>query len=329
LAFTDTFDNGVLSVKVLTTLTAPVASSTIEMQVFVRGAETMEFANPHVNSTTVSAFQLQSEEYSEKREGTRMDVGTVPDDAIDERSRLHFGENVGSLRPLLRRSNWLDAITPAASTNYGAWQLRHYRFPPYAGFDPGAWDQAKGVVATTTDFGFNYTRMTPWHYIANCFLAQRGSVHWHYNWVGPQDVSITATRRTLSSTLSKAYVGAAVGTANVNAKTLWVNMAHTGPGTALVNQKTNAGLSVSIPNYSAFKFESTDVLNSTVPVSTGGRYDGSIYEGVDVQVFAQPTVPLETGTLHRYFGVGTDYSLYFFLNCPSLTYYTVSSIVPV
>lgn len=331
LAFTDTFDNGILSVKVLTQLTAPVATSAIEMQVFVRGADNIEFANPRSFQSSMTALTVQSEEYSEDRKGTSMDMGSSSEAPVNERSRLHFGESVGSLRVLLRRSNLIDAIVPVptASAILGSWTLRQTRFPPYYGYDPAGWNSAKGTVVPASDFSFNFTKMVPWHYVANCFLAQRGSFHWHYNWVGPQDVNMSVSRRTGSTTQAQLYQAFVPGNSNQNAKAYLVHLEDTPAGTAIVNQKTNAGLSVSIPNYSVFKFESTDPLNSTAPVTTGGRYDGSAFEGVAFQINAQePTDDLSTGTLVRYAAIGTDYNLHFFLNCPTLRYLPVVPIVP-
>lgn len=328
LAFNDTFDNGILSVKVLTQLTAPVTSSSVEMQVFVRGADNIEFANPKQMLTEFSALTLQSEEYSEKREGQEMCVGTISPETIDERSRQHFGENVGSLRVLLRRSNLIDAIVPASNTLLtGAWQVRQTRFPPYYGYDPAGWSLAKGTTVPASDFAFNFVKMTPWHFITNCFIAQRGSMHWHYNWTG-EDVSMSISRRTNQIVQGQSYVGLGTGTPSEFSRIFATSLDSTTGATAIVNQKTNAGLSVSVPNYSVFKFESTDPRNSTAPVITGGRYDGSAFEGISLQLLTKPSLGNPTdGMLTRYVSIGTDYNVHFFLNCPSLRYLDIGFVV--
>nr|ULF99984.1 MAG: hypothetical protein 2 [Marnaviridae sp.] len=330
LAFTDTFDNGLLSVKVLTQLTAPVSTSTVDMQVFVRGADNIEFANPKNVFNTMTALALQSEEYSEKREGQEMTVGTISPDTIDERSRQHFGENVGSLRVLLRRSNLVDMIVPGTNvTGTGAWQIRQTRFPPYYGYDAGGWSTALGTVAPASNFQFNFVKVMPWHLITNCFIAQRGSMHWHYNWTG-QDVTMTVSRRTSGTVQSQGYPAVNSGSASVYSRSFVNNLEDTPAATAVVNQKTNAGLSVSIPNYSVFKFESTDPRNSTVPVSSGGRYDGSIFEGISFQILTKPSLgDLNGGLLTRYASVGTDYNVHFFLNCPSMNYLDIGNVTAV
>lgn len=329
LTYTDTFDNGILSVKVLTLLTAPVATSTVEMQVFVRGAENIEFGNPQMVAQGYSPFIVQSEEYSEKREGETLNMGSS-DSSIDvHRSRLFFGENVRSLRVLLRRSNFIDAIVPTATTSdLGYWRLTQTRFPPYWGYDLSGKNQAKGLNVPASNFFFNYTDYTPWHFIANCFVAQRGSMHWHYNWAGPKETSLRVSRNTDTITgTTEGYVTQASGSRNVNTYFLRNNTTVASAGVALTNQLTSAGMSISAPNYSVFKFESTDPRNSTLPVSSGGRYDGSVYEGINVDILTNgTTTDIGGGRLERYAAIGTDYSLYFFLNCPSLIYY--NNVVP-
>jgi hypothetical protein len=274
---------------------------------------------------------MQSEEYSEKREGLQMDMGKNSGDIDVQRSRLFFGENVRSLRTLLRRSNLIDVTAPTtSSTNLGYWRVAQTRFPPYYGYDPGGINFAKGITAPAFDFAFNYVSSNPWNFVANCFVGQRGSMHWHYNWQGPSVVTMRATRNTNGTpSTTMAYVGAASGSIATNAKNLISNVTASSGATALVNQVTNAGLSISVPNYSVFKFESTDPLNSTRPTLTGGRYDGSYYEGVNIELNNNgPVQDLDEGRLERYASIGTDYSLYFFLNCPSLVYYPISAIVP-
>lgn len=329
LSYTDTFDNGVLSVKVLTLLTAPVASSTVYMQVFVRGAENIEFGNPTGTLQYLSPFVAQSEEYSEKREGEDVGMGSTSSEIDVHRARLFFGENVRSLRTLLRRSNLIDVITPPTNTtNLGVYKIYHTRFPPYYGYDPGGMMSAKGVIVPASNFPFNFTAWTPWHFLANCFVGQRGSMHWHYNWEGPTDVTLRVSRRVNSTTVTQlGYYGATAGTQSANALTLSKASQYTSGGTAVTNQITTAGLSVSVPNYTVFKFQSTDPLSATSPPNSGGRYDGSNYEFVSVEIDNNGAVDdLSRGRLERYASVGTDYSLYFFLNCPSLRSNNINSI---
>jgi hypothetical protein len=61
-------------------LTAPVASSDINILVSVRGAENLEFANPTTviaEGVVISPYEPQSEIYSEKTEELSMTLGSV------------------------------------------------------------------------------------------------------------------------------------------------------------------------------------------------------------------------------------------------------------
>nr|ULG00043.1 MAG: structural polyprotein [Marnaviridae sp.] len=319
LVYKDTFDNGLITVRVLTRLTAPVASSNIDMQVFVRGADNFEFANPITVRQNTTPFALQSEEYQETRQGMETSVGSNTADMSVVRSRLHFGENVKSLRSLLRRSNLVDVFNPRNTVGeVGVFRLNQTRFPPHYGFDPKGYSTCKGVLTPGSTYPFNYAYTTPWHLISNCFLLQRGSMHWHYNWVSKDPVTLRVMRNNQAVTFySSAVLTASPGTSNDTQWTYMKDLVATTAGLSVTNQHTNAGLSISIPNYNAFKFQSTDIANSTGPVTSTSRYDGSVYDSVSVVIVIDKDTDLSTGHLERYFAAGTDYGLYFFMNCPS------------
>jgi hypothetical protein len=332
LTYTDTFDNGIISVKVLTLLSAPVASSSINMQVFVRGADNIEFANPCSLPTTESAFAIQSEEYIETKEGEEHTMGSNTGEILIERSRIHFGENVRSLRQLLRRINLLDVYIPPGNTlTRGYFILNQTRFPPYVGYDSTAITQAKGLVVPASNFGYNFVNPLPYHWITNCFIAQKGSMQWHYNWEGPQAVSVYVQRNTNAlNQISYSNGYFTPGSFSFNAKTMLTHRGTTVAGGAIVNQLTNAGLSVSAPNYTVFKFQSTNPTQGTsAAFPNAGSYDGALYDTFQVRVSQDgPTSNVGDGRLERYVGVGTDFTVHFFLNSPSTFYYQQANVVP-
>lgn len=334
LSYTDTFDNGILSVKVLTLLTAPVASSNINMQVFVRAAENMEFANPTTIQATESPFAVQSEEYVEEKEGEEHSMGTNVSEILVERSRVHFGENIRSFRQLLRRQNLIDTLTPPSdTTNRGYWRLFQFRFPQTMGYSVGALTNFQGLVTPASNFAFNFVNITPWHILSNCFIMQRGSAHWHYNYESPVDASVSVRRVTtqLTTISSGIFSPAPVGSTATNVSNMVRSVANSTGGVALTNQTTNAGISVSLPNYTVFKFQSTNPTIGTTAVAPGaGAYDGSCFEAAQVAVSYEGTNSSPSlGRLERYFGVGTDYNLHYFLNCPTQFYCPRDSTVPV
>lgn len=328
LAYNDTFDNGMLSVKVLTLLTAPVATSSVFMQVFVKGADNMEFGNPRTISAGTSPYAMQSEEYAETVVGHKTQMGDNSSETLPERSRVHFGENVGSLRVLMRRSNWVDSFTPGANgTAIGNWILQQSKYPPYYGYDSAGYFNAQGITVPGTSFKANLNHVLPWHYIVNCFIGQRGSTHWHYNWDGVPNVTIRAIRDTTGGSVANfGYITSTAGSASQNQLTYRNSTRNSSGGLAITNQKTQAALSVGDPNYTVFKFQSTDPANTTSPQTSGPRYDGSCFEGLRVEINVNGTsTDLTTGRFERYFSIGTDYTPLFFLNCPSLYNYFITT----
>jgi len=321
ITYTDTFDNGLVSVKVLSTLSAPTATSTVEMQVFVRGAENIEFANPASINPYYTPFQLQSEEYVETCKGVEADNGKSMQPIESLRTRVNFGENVGSLRTLMRRMNLVDhEFIGTALVGLGNFTVIRTRFPPYYGYDPAGTSLANKVIGVGTA-NANYSFTLPWHFISNCFVGQRGSFNWTYampkgsSWNAARVSRITYTYPGGSSQ----YVATPATTASAWSRALTYNSAPTTGGSAIVTTNINGGLTFSVPNYSAFKFQSTDPQNATSPDGTSGaRYDGSVFEGVAVEMPAFPgNLPANTA-ITRYAGIGTDYTLLFFLNCPVL-----------
>lgn len=332
LTYNDTFDNGVLSVKVLTLLTAPVASSNINMQVFVRGADNMEFGNPKQLAQNESAFGVQSEEYVEEKTGEEHTMGENDGAILVERCRVHFGESVRSFRQLLRRQNLIDVLTPAsATTTRGVYSWRQFKCPPTYGFVGGAPTYFYGLVTPATAYQCNYVNTTPWHLLSNCFIAQRGSMQWHYNYESPVDTTVSVRRITSQVTTNANFATAiAPGSDAANVKNYVDGEQSYSGGAAVTNQTTNAGLSVSIPNYTVFKFQTTNPFAGTGAAQpTQASYDGSCFEAFQVSVAFDGTVSNPSlGRLARYFGVGTDYNLHFFLNCPSQRYCPRSSLIP-
>jgi hypothetical protein len=306
-----TSTNGILSVKVLTLLTAPVVTSPVSMLVFVRAAENLEFANPTV-LPQLSPFVVQSDEY-------------VPGskDVVDmSRYRINFGECVKSLRPLMRRAvpNQIWYQTQAATGNY-QWLTRNFRYPKVYGYDPNGSDTAKGLIATGGNFSFNFAPMSTWAMIANCFVGQRGAYMYHLVPDAPKPLSnLRATRRS-GEVNTNVQIPIRVNLTTTSSSTLSATMSAFGPaGTSVVNCSTNNGLSVSIPNYTNYKFQSTRPNAGTLQYNADlDRTDGGEMEAWTTDLTgAQSDIPAESVKIHVYTAIGTDYSVVFFLNVPTM-----------
>lgn len=333
LILDDTTTNGIISMKVLTLLTAPAATAPVNILVSVRAAENLEFANPISYGSGLSMFAMQSEDLtmSEVPKGVElMQVPASPEMFLD-RYRVNFGECVKSLRQILRRTNYSDTFTGTASISDMTTMFnRHSRFPMMYGYDPAGPHQAKGVTATGTTFQFNWVSQTPYSMIAPCYIGQKGSVFWYYNVESPALPNALWANRINQRSVTAYSLGQNGANYTTNSQTAFLYSTLGGNtttgGCALTNPVTQSGLAVGVPNYTQFKFESTSPTAITAPVTSVGNsnYDGTNYEFVQVNVGcggnAEPKP--EHTRVHKYFGVGTDFSLYFFLNVPTFYRYT-------
>nr|ULG00026.1 MAG: hypothetical protein 2 [Marnaviridae sp.] len=333
LTMTDTFHNGLISMKVLTPLTGPTTTASVGIQVFVRGAENLEFANPVASGLDLTPFAIQSEEYYDVGSTMSDDMGATSE-ASTHRALVNFGESVHSLRTLLRRQNLLDVIVvPAATANtVGVYRIEQTRFPAYYGFDPNGWNQAKGINVPATTFNFNFVNVTPWHLIANCFLSQRGSMNWVFN---PSKASLGIVSRVTRYNLTfpgynNGYVAGTNTSTNIMECNYWRNSRPTNAGSSLTHTHTTSGHAIVAPSYSPFKFQSTTPGLMTSPgSSSSATYDGSVYDTLAIEYPYDANNNSLTGvTIERYFGIGADYTLHFFMNCPTLNYMVASAIVP-
>lgn len=333
LSLTDTFHNGMISMKVLTSLTGPTTTASVGVQVFVRGAENLEFANPISSAADLTPFTIQSEEYYDSGV-TMSDSMGATSEASTHRALVNFGESVRSLRPLMRRHNLLDTIVvpTATASTVGTFRISQTRFPAHYGFDSSGWNQAKGVVAPTFNYPFNFVNVTPWHLISNCFLAQRGSMNWVYN---PSKASQGVVSRISRYNLTfpgyfSEYINGVASSTNVTEASYWKSQQVTNAGASLTHTNTTAGHAVVAPSYSPFKFQTTRASATTSPGSASDAdYDGSVYDTLCIEYpYDATNNPIGGMTIERYFGIGADYTLHFFMNCPTLNYLVASSVVP-
>jgi hypothetical protein len=315
-------DNGYLTLRVLTTLTAPVSTSSLDVHIFVRGAENLEFAGPNEMELDFSSFSAQSQDvYDEKSNAVVVIAGEAPSTPDENRYRENFGECVKSLRPLLRRTNLHEVYVDTTSSTNPMSIIRHdfCRFPLYYGYDSNGIHSAKGTITTTSNYPFNYVRNTPYHWITPAFIGQKGSMIWHFNVESIHPVSnvLVARRTAASSNATRVKYGSAAGTVSANARWLLNAVPGTTAGGAVTNQRTNAGLSVSLPSYTGYRFQSTMPWLCSAPWSIDGMDQemSSLYVTTNDEV--GPTS--KDLKIWKYFSVGTDFNLYMFINVPTYT----------
>lgn len=293
----------------------------------------MEFSNPSIGRFDLTPYALQSEEYYDAGASMSDTLGS-PEQVSTHRALVNFGESIKSFRTLMRRQNHLDTIVvPTPVTSSGTYLINQTRFPAHYGFDPSGWNVSKGVLVPASNFAFNFINTIPWHLISNCFLAQRGSTNWTFNPVrGDSSIVSRVARYNLTfSSYSNYYQNGLNTTDNIQEYNYWYFGTATNAGASLTHTKTTSGHAVCAPSYSPFKFQTTHPQATTNPgAPSSALYDGSVYDTLRIEYpFNSTTSPIAGATIERYFGIGADYTLHFFMNCPTLNYLSASSLVPV
>jgi hypothetical protein len=325
-------DNGVLSIRVLTNLTAP-SSGLIYLLFFVSGGDDFEFANPSERIggpglPQPSFFALQGEEHVE--EITQEYVFGTQCSPSDTRYALNFGECIASLRNILHRSSvrdtvWLPDATLSAISQY----VKHYRImPPSPGYDTSAYLAANKIIAASGTAAYHFAPMHPMSYIANMFLGYRGGASFTITPANElagsiQDVRVlrgttyenwnasTQYGRNYASTLASATSAAKANFLN--------NYANGFPGTsgmAITATHTNTSLLFNLPDNKKYNFSLADPYT---------WYFGSSFDETDAQT-AMLNMLVKTGatqlssqfTLQTEQCAGPDFTCLFFLCCPTL-----------
>jgi len=318
--------NGTMVLRVVTALTGPLATTSIPVIVSVRGAENLEFAAPHDLPQRYSQFAPQSKDEYEVSESQKIIAGNAPSGDIPEKYLINFGEKIFSLRQILRRYNLTSVrMYPSIATN--VWQVgyhNHSAIPIQPGYDPAGQYSAKGLIATATDFPYNYVTQNPLTYISSAFIGYRGSVFYvvtnNSNGTGSTASNMRVVR--LSSVANPGYgVVTTLGT-NLNTTAKWFTYDNfsneSAGGQAMVQSNNTNGLNYSCPMYSRYKFLSLDKIS---PTSTTWNDD-------DRELFQfTTTIPASSSIktiVYEHVAIGTDFNCHFFINVP--TFYVYSAI---
>lgn len=315
------YQNGWFTVKVLTALTAPVLSTNVVMQIFVRGAENLEFANPTSAPQGWSCWDVQSDEIVTDSKTSTMGDASHPD---AHQYLVNHGERILSLRQNLRRMTFVGATTPiiTGTNTLSLYQKYFGKIPPYFGYDTAAGiHTAKGLVNTGTTYKFNFVKTTPLNWINTAFVGYRGSINWsfavdsriplgHVRVLRQNFGSVPFSNVAQDVVTTKAY-----GTLSENAQFYNQNMEPGGAGMSITHQLTNAGINVQLPMYTNYNFASTSRNRATGP--NGG--DGELYDTAVLELGLVSDISPST-RIYSYVGVGTDYDPVFFLNVPTFTY---------
>jgi len=326
------YDNGFLTIRVLNQLTSPTASTSIKVLVYVKAGDDIEFANPTETDKTnrLSLFSSQSEILTETIVADPMILAETKT-ATDDQYLVHMGERIVSMRQLMRRYNLLtqESIIPASSTvgNTNVLVKKVFRNPLSPGYANGGQLSANGVIIPLTTYPYNWCNMTLMSYFLPAFMCQRGSVNYTFNFAGKLELNhIRAYRdnQQIYPNTNFTTVSSNANSVNKFAAAI-VNKPSGASGSAIINNATQSGLNVSLPNYSNYKFASTNKNRC----NTGSAADGSIYDSLIIEAdFQTDITTADKQFLYTYVAAGTDYAMHYFLNVPSFWVYSAVPAAP-
>jgi hypothetical protein len=308
----DTSDtvNGILTVRVLNELSSPVDTSDVTVLVFVRGAENLEFAAPKKISEDLYYYTVQT------------DVDFAGSSSVDPNINLvYMGEKVENLRSLMMRCNFHRALTVSIHPTREDYHVSSMnRRPLFKGFDPDGINSANNIVSTPTSSPYNFVANTPYHMISQCFLGERGSFTWKMDFdaVEPASIMVSRPKETLQTT-KYAWTRTDLNATTTNQTVaVFANNEETNSGALLINQRTNTGISVNLPQYSITSFLDTSPVDRTTGLINITTDDSMRVSMVQKESQIATT---ESGFFKYYFQVGPDYTPVFFLNVPTMYIY--------
>lgn len=339
LTLDQTQHNGLITARILTELTGPTATPNIDILVFVRAAENLEFAGPRAASGPDAGvhYSLWPPQAGVVDDMTQRSTSVVAGSTYqDKPSRFleNMGERVTNLRVLLHRmcqhSHWVTYST--STLPYITARSVLSAFPYYFGYcnqfklgNGGQYgiDAARSIVNTgsVTPISYNFSYTTYLNWIAPAFVGWRGAINWTINHnSGGKNVScIRASRETNYSSPAGQSSAANTFSRDSNAAKNAFNAANSGAaGASLTSQSTLSGLNVSIPFYNSRKFLPVNPAETMVASAVNGS--NFCWWSNEIDWCGEQGIANQPGgswRVDRYVAAGSDFTLLFYLNPPT------------
>lgn len=317
--------NGTILVRAVTTLSAPLASSSIQILVSVRSAN-VEFANPsgYVSSSQkYSLLPVQGGyEYDDEAEEVSAGQPSIPADHL---YLSVFGEQVVSLRPLCKRMALHTIMKGNYSDTWGYhFRFRLYRMAPQFGFQAHGLNAAKSLITPANTVNFNWNPISTISWITPCFVGQRGSVNFSVvmdstaftsNTTTSYRRNIVTARRmphTSVTQINNTFYTVTTTTYQQIESSIFSSVA----GQTVQLLQTNNGVEFQLPNMSQVYFQNTGVTNGNDFTTA----DQCNLDTVEIVAFSNGAFVNNL----IFSGAGPDFNVVFFLNTP--TVYTFSAV---
>lgn len=325
-------DNGFFSIRVFNELSAPIDSSSVDVLVFAEGADNFEFAYPSLSApnTTyeVSTLDPQSEEIHLTGDKT---------DYHAKSSLINFGEKIHSLRELLRRTTYYCTFNYGCNTVNTVVRTR-IRIPASVttkGFINDATINALAISQSNANTPYNSVAETFFSRILPCFVGQRGSVNYVFNFVEsnytrPMLCSFSRSMLDDSGIAKLKGVPSVINqSTNSDYTSQFQEYFETTGGTSIINPKDISTQSVVAVDYNHLKFRPTNpydaMFGSDVKGNYLNRYQLTCVSEVMLTSLSNGKVP----GVNAFVGAGIDFDLIYFNNVPVVYMYSTRTVTQV
>lgn len=321
----DGTDNGYFSIRVFNELTAPIDSSSVDVLVFVEGADNFEFAYPSLTKTAndfeVTTLNPQSEEIHLTGDKT---------DFHSKSSLINYGEKIHSLRQLLRRSTYYCTFPVGAMTSGTYFGLVKVKIPgaiTTRGFLPGGTvTNAVATSASSASTSYNSVADTFLARISACFVGQRGSLNYTFNINETSHSTVTNLAfcrtnedyDTIPNLKTTTDIILQTNTLDITSSVKYYLL--TTGGSSIVNPKDMNTQAVVAVDYNVFKFRPTNPYDCLHDFTTKGNYQNKFIL-TWIERYISSGSNLKLNGVHSYVAAGIDYDLLYFNNVPVLYMY--------
>lgn len=328
------YHNGVLTLSVLNKLTSPdpTLGQLIYVNVYASAGDDFEVAAPtdealnkfYYDSQSGNEFTQYVSQSGTENEELVAEADNQPEDASpiapigdsawqDACTHIFFGESFHSIRALLKRYTYHSSVGAElgeAAANCFWW--REYNFPYY----PGPNVSFKRHLSVVPVDNLNYGAMTLLNWFTPCYAAWRGGLRSKYVFAGDQGKMVVRRDRPRTSfnITQNQFTYDSVGDESIM-NDINLRLARTGVGGVhAIKQNIDGAAEVEFPFYSYKRFAPA----RDEPTGSASNLDQG---HVDTHVaFVVSPSQAQTAPVWRYVAAGDDYSLFFWLGQPLLTY---------
>jgi len=324
--------NGMFTVRVQNVLTGPAASPNIVCLFYARPGKDIMFSAPKDLGRNYSPLPLQSDEQDDIVGGSVSIDTTI--------GVLTTGENVASLRPLLHRASfycvqhfgqYLTGASTYVGPGFALTTNLFERLPRSYGWVSGATNWALESDAVTNS-PFNFVANHPIDWVVNCFAGYRGSTNIHVNPISTgsnvrlvDSVSVTRyydsiipypndQNRNRFTVRENNGTSSSIARATVTSQGGVPRYISGQSGTSMTNTRTQAAVSVNVPQYSQFRFQPAFIDGRNTVSGNTLEDNVAITAAFDVSDAGGATTQWPMFSL--YYSAGVDFNCVFFVCTP-------------